>query len=470
MLKLSIGEAVRVMKGEVVSSRTEGLDDFPPISIDTRTLDRGEAYFAIRGKRFDGHRFAGEAVRRGAAVLVVSRPVDDLPADSPPHCIVRVKDTLTALQDLACHLRTVWNGPLVAISGSMGKTTTRRFITQVLGRKLKVLEPNRNFNNEIGVPLTLARLEEDHQIAVLELGMNRAGEIARLSRLSHPNIALLTNVAPVHQEFFPSLEAIAEAKGEILEGLSANGPFIFNGDDTLLREIADRHPGRKISFALDRPADYRFPDFTLHDLHSAQARLVGPGFEWSLRLGFGGIHFLYNILATVAVSHQFLPESVLRKEWIEALEPVEGRGILLDIGGVQVWDDSYNSNPRSVETVLRTFQAAQARGRKIVALGDMLELGKWAEQYHEALGKPILQCCPDLLVTVGTRLSQTIARAAVQLGFPEKQTVHFETSEEAGHCLSEKLREGDLLLVKGSRGIEMEKIISCLRESKGTGS
>ncbi|MFZ0427324.1 MAG: UDP-N-acetylmuramoyl-tripeptide--D-alanyl-D-alanine ligase [Acidobacteriota bacterium] len=461
MFGLSIRDAATAMRARISGCP---VDDpilgrpFPEISIDSRTLHSGEGFFALLGERLDGHRFLAQAVQAGASALVVQRePLEPLPTGLP---ILVVEDTTRALQDLARRLREVWGGRLIAITGSMGKTTTRDFTTRLLSQRLGVLQSRGNFNNHIGLPLSLSRLQRTHDVAVVELGMNHAGEIDRLGRICRPDLALITNIAPVHLEHFGSLEAIARAKGEILRSLPPEGCFVFNGDDPKARSLAGSFPGPVVSFGFEPGVDYRVSEWAIEDLSGMHFRLEGPNLSLSGRLGVLGKHFLYNAVAAVAVAARLAldPDEISRG--LAVLTALEGRGQLQSMGPVRLWDDSYNSNPRALESVLETIALLRAPARKVLVLGDMLELGPEAPELHRQVGRRAAGVA-DLLITVG-RLAEQLRAGAVESGFPAERTRHFASAEEAAEALPALLCEGDLVLIKASRGIHLDLVVDAM--------
>lgn len=465
MLGVSIHEAAVAMKATPLGRPDDDAvlaRPFPSVSIDTRTLRTGDCYFAIIGDRHDGHDFLPQAVEAGAAVLIVERtPAEELPRRLP---VLLVDDTTRALQDLGRRVREIWGGRLVAITGSMGKTTTRDFTARLLSERLQVLQPRGNFNNHIGLPLSLTRLESTHNAAVVELGMNHAGEIDLLAGICRPDVAVITNIAPVHLEFFESIDAIAEAKGEILHALAANGAFVYNSDDPRARELARSYPGRTVSFGFGPQADYRISEWAIEDLSGMSFAMTGPDLLVAGRLGVVGKHFLYDTAAAVSVAALFelRPEEI--HQGLSRLLPLQGRGTLLRLDSIRLWDDSYNSNPRAVESVLETLSRLETSSRKVLVLGDMLELGPTAPELHRQIGLRAAAVA-GLLVTVGS-LSEHLRSGAIEAGLPAASARHFSSAEEAVEGLPGLLREGDLVLVKASRGVHLDRIVDALAGGK----
>lgn len=461
MIELIVQEAAEVMGAQLVGEHRADVWTrvFPPVSTDTRTLAPGQCFVCLKGPRFNAHDFVGQALEKGASVVVHS---DDLPASvlRPGVVFLQVADTLSALQTLAHYARRKWGGTLVGVTGSAGKTTTRAFISALLGRKYRVMQSSGNLNNEIGLPLSLLGIAPEHEVAVIELGMNHAGEIRALARIALPDCAVLTNVGPVHLEFFDSVADIAQAKAEILEFLPAKGRIVFNGDDEHLARVVRNHPVRKVSFGSSEEADVRIIGYKLHDLSRMDFTAVVRGSELSASVPFAGKYFLYNIAAALATAVDMGVSLEELGQGLKELEPVRMRGRLLRVKrgrltGVTVWDDSYNANPHAVASVLETIKELRGFQRKIVALGTMLELGRHSAELHRDIGAKIAASGVDLLLAVGSE-SAFLCQGAHAAGMTSDRLLEFEGAKPAGDYLVAQLRPGDLVLVKGSRGIGMD--------------
>ncbi len=474
MIPISLSEISETLRARWDGSPQRLSIDLPPVSIDSRTILPGECFIAIDGERFDGHQFVPEALRKGASVILHSRPLR-IP-DRGDAAFLQVENTTEALKALGGLVRRRWGGRLAAVTGSMGKTTTRRFAAVFLGERFDVLQSPGNLNNQYGVPLTLLRLEGRHQRAILELGMNHPGEIRELSRISRPDCAAITNVAPVHLEFFDNLEQIAEAKAEIIEGLK--GTLVYNADDHRVAAAAERFQGAKVSFGLDNWANSRVVDFGFDGLEAMRYRLAltppaGQGKSDAARMfdclaPFAGKHFLYNIAAAAAIA---LAEGLEPAEIAAATKKLEAsamRGRLLRMeppqkeGVVTIFDDSYNSNPAAVLSILETVGHVSGYQRRILALGEMLELGSASAELHRQVGRGAARIKPDFLATVGSQ-AMAIRQGALESGHPRENTIHFPTVEGAVEHLARELRGGDLLVVKGSRGANMDRLIERIR-------
>lgn len=430
------------------------------VSIDSRTLSPGELFVAITGPRFDGHGFVAEAAARGAAAAIVHRDVD-APADLP---LLRVADTTRALGDLARHLREAARIPVVCITGSAGKTTTKDMTAALLGLGGPVLKTEGNLNNQYGLPLTLLRLTALHRAAVLELGMSAPGELRRLTDIARPDVAVITNVAPVHLEFFASIDEIARAKAEILEGLQPSGVAVLNGDDARVWRIGDRRGGRVVWFGRDRAWDVSAERWTATtDGMRFDLRVAGQAFDVALPLP--GLHNMMNFLAAAAVAHELGVAPAALAAAARSLRPAPHRGEVVRLGqGVTLLDDCYNSNPVAVEAALGALQVT-AHERRVAILGDMLELGPSGPALHRRVGERLAGQA-DVVVAVGA-LATGFLEGARAAGLPAEALYHFADAASAAEAIATVARADDVVLVKGSRGVRMESIVEALRTRFG---
>lgn len=427
-------------------------------SIDTRTLRPGALFFAIVGPNHDAHRFVPEAFERGAAGAVVHA---DLPAPAPG-LLVRVADTTRALQDLAGHVRRSLPARVVAVTGSAGKTTTRAMAERCAATLGPTLGSPGNLNNLYGLPLALLALGPEHRTAVLEAGMSRPGELARLAEIADPDVGVLLNVGPAHLEYFGTLEKIAAAKEEMFTRMPTSGIAVMNADDARVMAIAGRFArrgGRVITFGLERDADVRAEEVRA-DEEGVRARVAGSGQSADLSLRFHGNHYLMDALAAVAAGLALGGSLPALCRALARLEPLEQRGNLMTLPGkVRVLNDCYNSNPPALEQSLRALLQIAPRGRRIVVAGDMLELGPVEQEAHRAAGERVARSGVELFYGVGTRMAEAVeaARAAGM-----KSAHHFPDAESAAAAAERDVRPGDTLLVKGSRGVHLEKVVEAL--------
>ena len=435
------------------------------VTIDSRKVEPGQLFVAIAGPRFDGHDFVAEAASRGAAAALVHRDV----AAPPGMGIVRVADTTRGLADLARHARAQAEVPVVCITGSAGKTTTKEMTAALLATRGPVLKTEGNLNNQYGLPLMLLRLRPEHAAAVLELGMSAAGELRGLSAIARPDVAVITLVAAVHLEFFDSVDAIAAAKAEILEGLAEGGVAVLNGDDARVRRIGEAHRargGRVVWFGHDRAYDVSAEGWkgTVHGMRFT-LRIGGAAADVALPLP--GPHFLANFLAAAAVAHHLGIAIDTIAATATTLKAASHRGEVVSLGqGITLLDDCYNSNPTAVEAAVTALGLA-AKGRRVAFLGDMLELGPTGPALHEQTGEKVGGRL-DLVVAVGP-LAEHVLAGARRAGLAPSALVAFPDSAAAAAAAPDLVRAGDAVLVKGSRGVRMETIVEALRTRFGAG-
>jgi UDP-N-acetylmuramoyl-tripeptide--D-alanyl-D-alanine ligase len=443
----------------VSGSRTAA---FKGISIDTRTMHVGDLFFAIRGKSDDGHRHIAAALEKGAIGAVVDSSYDSsrFPSD---RVLLRVDDTHQALKDTASEVRREWRGSLVGITGSMGKTTTKEFSAQVLQTEFSVFKSPGNFNNLYGVPLSIFNLSPDDHIGIFEMGMSAPGEIAEMCRIAMPSVGVITNVAPVHLEFFGSIEEIAVAKGELAAGLPKDGTLIYNADDPLVRKIAGNYSGHKISFGLNQGAEIRAEAVETFGLQETRFRLSCAGVSRRANIPLAGLHYVLNALPAVALAHFYRISLDQTVESLHHLSQATMRGQILRFQeGFTVIDDSYNSNPRALMQMIDTISGIEPFQRRILVAGEMLELGKDSEALHYECGERAAERGIDVLVAV-RGAAKEMARGAIAKGMADSQVHFFTEVNPADDFVTRNVRPGDLLLIKGSRGVHLEKIVQSLR-------
>ena len=427
------------------------------VSTDTRTLIPGQLFFALRGERVDAHDFLPRAAAAGAAGLVAARAVAGLPAEVP---LLLVDDPLLALQKLAGYNRKSYSLPVVAVTGSSGKTTTKDMIAAVLATALNTLKTPGNLNNEIGLPLTLLELSARHQAAVVEMAMRGPGEIDFLCRIARPTAAVITNIGEAHFERLGSVEAIARAKGELCEHIGPAGFALLPAESPYIREQAARCRGKVFYFGADARADLRAEKIQSEGRATRFDAVMGKE-RFSVRLPLPGRHNVLNALAAAGVGRAL---GLSFAQIAEGLERVSLSGMRLEITdqeGITVINDAYNANPASMRAALDVLAQVAGPRRKIAVLGDMLELGALAAAGHRRVGEALLENGVDYLVTVGEH-AREIAAGAKENGFPAEKSRECATGEEAAAVLKALLVPGDVMLVKGSRGMRMEKIIAAI--------
>ena len=428
------------------------------VSIDSRTVEAGDCFFAVKGENFDGHDYVADAFAKGAACAVVDRSVDC--EGLAGKCVLEVCDTVESLGDFAREYRRQCRFKVVAITGSVGKTTTRQITAHVLGRRFRIHQSPESFNNNIGVPLTLLAAEPEDEIVVAELGSNHPGEIANLTRIAQPDIAVVTNVHPAHLEGFGNLGAIVEEKLSISEGLRAQGTFIINGDIEQLVDACRAQGVEFVSFGKSESADYSVRDISSDGLTS---RFTIDGAEIALPLpGPGNVE---NALAAWAVCSLFGLKIEDFAEAVRTLPAVSMRAEVLDIGTLTVLNDCYNANPASMANALDILRNLQAdkKGRSVFICGDMAELGSDAELLHSRLGESIARAKVELLISVG-ELAQVAAESAQRSAKYGLQVKCFKDARFASNNLHEFIKDYDIVLVKGSRCARLETAVEKLKE------
>jgi UDP-N-acetylmuramoyl-tripeptide--D-alanyl-D-alanine ligase len=434
------------------------------VSINTRTLVRGELFVAIHGPRHDGHNFVVAALEGGALAAVVASDRVAGYAEPVRSKLLAVPDTLAALQELAQAVRTGWGRRVAAVTGSAGKTTTKEILAALLSARFRVLKSEGNLNNEYGLPLQLLRLEESDEAAVVELGMSHAGELKRLAEIARPDVGVVTRVAPVHLEFFSSIEAIALAKRELIEGLSGRESVaVLNADDPLVARFAEVAPGRVLTYGITERADFCAEKIEDRGLHGTSFDFLGPDERMRLRLPLAGRHNISNALAALAAASVWGVGAREAQAVFPTLEATGMRGRVLRYDAdFTVINDCYNSNPVALNAMVGLLTSTPATGRHILAAGEMLELGPTSADLHREAGRAAASS-GKLGWIVGVQGdAESFVRGALDAGQPAAKAKFFATSSEAGEFLVGIVAPGDVLLVKGSRGVKMERIVEAL--------
>src|SRR5437764_333229 len=421
-------------------------------SIGSRTIQRGDLFFAVKGERLDGHDFVEQALSKGAIAAVVRK--DHLGRYLVNTPLLPVDDTLVALQTLATAVRRLWGKSLIGVTGSTGKTTTKEAIAHVLSSRFRVLKSEGNFNNHFGLPLTLLRLEPEHDAAVFEMGMSHLGEIAALAKIAHPEIGVVTNVAPVHLEFFKSIADIARAKYELVEGLPAGGTAVLNADDEYVAQFGRDFHGKVVLYGFHPPADVRAENVKHHGAEGSTFDVVVGSCRETASSRLVGAHNIYNALADVAVG---IERGLTLSGAVAALATLalaDKRGEVVKVGNITIINDCYNSNPKALDAMVDALAAMPAK-RRIVIAGEMLELGAAGEEMHRSSGRHIAEKSIDVLLGV-RGLAQAMVDSARQAGM---RAEFLATPQEAGEWLAREACEGDLVLLKASRGVKLEQAL-----------
>jgi UDP-N-acetylmuramoyl-tripeptide--D-alanyl-D-alanine ligase len=432
-------------------------------SIDSRTILPGELFFAVIGERLNGHDYVEQALAKGSVGAVINK--DEAARFEANPQLLLVDDTLTALQSLAAAVRKLWGKKLVGVTGSAGKTTTKEAIAHVLSTKFCVLKSEGNFNNHFGLPLMLLKLEPDHDIAVVEMGMSHAGEIAALAKIARPEIGVVTNVAPVHLEFFDSIEGIALAKRELIDSLPPTGTAILNADDDYVAKFGESFPGRVVNYGIGRSADVRAEGIDAQGPAGSEFDLVAAGQRQRIRLPLLGAHNIHNALAAISVALQCGFALSEAGAPLSTLAIPEKRGQVIQVGNITAINDCYNSNPRALAAMVDALITMPAK-RRIVVAGEMLELGNTSEEAHRASGRDMAERKIDALLGV-RGLAQGMVESARLAGM---RAEFVATAEEAGEWLARETRDGDVVLLKASRGVKLERALEIWKAQIGSAS
>jgi UDP-N-acetylmuramoyl-tripeptide--D-alanyl-D-alanine ligase len=433
------------------------------VSIDSRTLKVGEVFFAIRGHRLDGHRYLKDATASGASCLVIDTLPDDLPASVSA---VLVEDTTRALGRFAAYHRARFTLPVAAVTGSNGKTTTKEMMAAILGALGPVLKPEASFNNQWGLPLTLLRLGPEHRAVALELGANQPGEIAALAAISRPSVGVVTVVSTAHTEFFGSLDGVQAEKSALVGAVPPDGTVVLNADDPRVLAMRDLARGRVLTFSARQPADVRSVGPVEETADGLRFTVEIAGSRQAISTGFVGRHNVINALAAAGVGWAAGLDAERIARGLEAARPVKGRCIWRRAGLLRVLDDTYNANPASAAAALETFSATAGRSRRVVVLGDMLELGEVAEHAHREAGRAVAASGAAEFIAMGQH-GRAAVEAAQKAGLHESH--HTTTFEDTVALLMKRLAPGDAVLVKGSRGMRMERVVDALIARLGDG-
>lgn len=430
-------------------------------SIDSRTIRPSELFFAVQGERMDGHDFVEQALQKGAVAAVVRNDRVTRYSASARDRLLVVDDTLASLQRLASSVRRLWGKPLVGVTGSTGKTTTKEAIAHVLSSRFRVHKSEGNFNNHFGLPLMLLRLEPEHDIAVIEMGMSHAGEIAALAKIAQPDSGVVTNVAPVHLEFFDSIAGIARAKYELVQALPSTGLAVLNADDEYVSQFGREFNGKVVTYGISSNADVRATDVKENGAAGSTCEIVMGSERQHATVPLIGIHNIYNALAAVAVGRDrglSLPEAVAA---LATLAPADKRGVVVQLDNISIINDCYNSNPKALAAMVDAL-AAMPASRRIVVAGEMLELGPQGEEMHRDSGRHVAGRQIDVLLGVGG-LAKQIVEAARDAGM---RAEFVESAEDAGEWLAREARAGDVILLKASRGVKLERSLERFREQR----
>ena len=461
-MRISAKEIEIAVGGQIISDCKDGYVE--SISTDTREACENSLFVPLIGLHFDGHKFIGDAYAKGASICLTEQ---ELPTDMQrsDRTLIRVENTLAALGKLAAWYRLRFNPLVVGITGSSGKTTTKEMISLVLSKKYNVLKTQGSKNNEIGLPMTIFGLNETHDAMVLEMGMNMPGEISRLSKIARPDAAVITNIGMAHVGRFGTKQNILKAKMEIMEGLSKSGTVYLNGDDILLHGLMGLIDRQIVYFGIDENLDIIGTDIRVRGDEGITFEFQWRMSSFEVALNVAGAHNVYNALAAVAVGllNNISPELIVSA--LSEYRPDKLRMNIRDFGGIKVINDAYNANPQSMQAALDVLSIMDPGRRKIAVLGDMMELGDLSAQCHRDIGAYAASKNIDMLITVGEQAKE-IAAGLSDSGAEGIEIASFESRDQATEILLSSLQAGDIVLVKGSRGMQMEKIAALVEEQR----
>ena len=451
----------------VAGKRGSGLDALARVagvSIDSRTIRPGELFIAIHGPSHDGHDYVADVFEKGAVAAVVAEPlVSRYPGWMQDRCVT-VPDTLHALHSLARAVRKEWGKKICGITGSVGKTTTKEILAALLGTKLRVLKSEGNFNNEYGLPLTIFRLEPEHDVAVLEMGMSFPGELKRLAAIALPNVAIETRVTAAHLLNFSSVDEIALAKRELIEGLwGPSSLAVLNADDARVAAMAAVAPGRVVFYGVEKPAEFQAEEIEDRGALGSSFTLVHRGKRTRMELALPGRHVVGNALAALAAASEWdIGVADAAKVFRELRTPAMRGELIRFTSGFALINDSYNSSPAALQAMMNLLAATPGFERRILAAGEMRELGPSSAKLHREGGEFAAKTGKMDFVIAVQGDAKEIIEGAVAVGVPRERTRFFATPTEAAAFLVDFVRPGDLLLVKGSRSVRMERVVEAM--------
>ena len=459
--EITVKEVVSAIGGRQISGSPDEL--IGGLSTDSRRMIPGHIFLALKGEFYNGHNFLAEATNAGAAGVIVQSDTT-IPQELSTNnlVVITVSSTLKALGDLALWWRRQWGARVIAITGSNGKSTTKEMAASILSLKANTMKSPGNFNNLIGLPLALLSLKEDHRMAVLEMGMNRRGEIARLTQIAEPDIGLITNVARAHLEGLGDLNGVIKAKGELLRMISKKSTVILNGDDELTSGLASTFPGPIITFGLGKMNQVRAGEIKKLGDYTQAFNIHIKGERVNVKINLPGIHNVFNALGGAAIAFCLSISKKLIAQGLGNFRPLKGRFQIIDLnGGIQIIDDTYNANPSSLRAALQTIKDLKKQGL-VVGLGEMLELGKEAAKYHFDAGHLIAGMGTRYLVVLGEHGRQII-EGACKGGMDIEQTYLATTHTEMIDAIKAQVREGDIVFLKGSRKMALDKVVEVIK-------
>ena len=473
MRAVSVKEILDITEGKLVCGRAD--HEVRNFSLDSRAIKCGDMFIAIKGTRFDGHGFLEEVINKGVSGIIIEEGyalpecLSRLPSYNGKRnllpIVIRVRNTIEALGNIAYLYRKRFQGPVIAVTGTVGKTGTKEVIAAVLAQKFRVHKNKGTFNNHIGVPITLMGLDSQFDVAAIELGMNRFGEIRNLAAITQPDVGIITNIGPAHLEYFGTVDNIAKAKAELLEVLEKDKLVILNRDDNYYVELKNAVRSRLISVGKDLRSDFQAVDLTLNKDGYPKFKIIAKPFNEILEVTLPviGLHNVYSALIAAVVGYGLglRPDEIING--LMKISLPEMRLELRSIAGIRIMNDCYNANPVSMASAVDTLARLEITGRRILVCGDMLELGKDAPMFHRDLGNMVVEFGIDRLVTIGN-LSRLVSRGAIENGMSSLDIRDCENNIEAVEVLVHWLEPGDVILIKGSRANHLEQIVNGIEE------
>ncbi len=459
MVSFDCVELIKAVDGKLLWGDSSNI--FSGITTDSRKVARGNLFIPLVGEKFDGHDYIEQCFDTGAKVCLTQKVIPE----RDKCCVVLVNDTAKALRDIATWHRNKYNIPVVGITGSVGKTSTKDMISCVLSKKYEVLKTQGNFNNEIGLPLTFFNLEERHEAAVIEMGMSGFGEISRLTAIAQPQVAVITNIGVSHIEKLGSQQGILKAKLEILEGLKPDGLVVLNGDDPILREQRGKLDCRTVYYGMDGATDYCAENYQSLGEDGSSFSVKVDNRTYRVRVPVPGVHNVYNALAAIAVGVEMNIPMEIIVDGISEYSPGSMRQNILSHKGIKIINDAYNASPQSMQAAIDVLEELSAKTRGIAVLGDMLEMGTMAKELHYSVGNFIKDKNISFLITVG-RDSRNITQAVTDSGNSSINLRHFDNNPDALDYIVGIVKQGDYILIKGSRGMKMEQIAEGLLQQQ----
>jgi len=458
MQQLKLKEILEATNGELICGDKNA--KFTNVSINSREIADGDLFIPIVGDRFDGHDFIVPSFKAGASASLTHKKIDPIENKS----LILVDDTTKALGDLASFYRDKFDIPFVGITGSVGKTSTKDMVAVVLSQKFNVLKTEGNFNNEIGLPLTLLNLDSFHEAAVIEMGTSAPGEISRLTSITKPDITVITNIGTAHIEKFGSRQNILKAKLEILEGLSEGGIVVLNGDDNLLGGMKELLKFRTIFYGMEDGHDYQAYNVKTFGEAGTIFEITIRNHEYKIHIPAPGTHNVYNALAAIAIGMELNIPVEKIVSGISEYIPYKMRLNITNRDGIKIINDVYNASPQSMEAAINVLKDVGSNGRTVAILGDMLEMGEWAATAHYGVGKFAASKGINFIIGVGEN-GKDIVQGAIDFGTSLNNLFSFENNSEVNEFLKGFIRIGDIILVKGSRGMKGEEIVDYIEDN-----